>query len=593
MRRLAVIDLQTGQQPMANETGTIQVVFNGEIYNYRELRHELEQTGHSFHTSSDTEVIPHVYEEYGLNFPAKLNGIFAIALWDQDLQRLLLTRDRMGVKPLFYAVRDGTLYFGSETKCILAADGSRRELDIYGLDQFLTFEYTASPWTLFTDIKKLRPGSWFTWKGGESHSGNFWELPTQQGDPGWSEDEWAQRLRDILDRSVKRQLVSDVPLGCFLSGGIDSSILVSAMSRATNQPVKTFSIGFANESYNELRFARQMANLCHTDHHEAVLEPEYLGVVDQVIRHMDQPIADFSVFPTLLVSRAAREKVTVVLSGDGGDELFSGYDTYAADRIAQRSVDLLPSSIRKALLSLAQHIPLSDSKKGIRNKLRRFFEGGCLPADWQHMRWMTFLSASQKRELYLPDIYAEVLRQDERIVLMYLDNPGDDRLQRQLYCDTRFYLAEDILAKVDSMSMASSLETRVPYLDNEMLDFVLRMPSRLKRRGRNRKYLLKKAYSEYLPATILSREKQGFSIPVKSWLNREWNELMHVVLDEQEIRKDSLLNPKTVTRWIREHETNRANHSHILWALMVFRLWKDVFLSQVNPEKLRSEVSVN
>jgi len=590
MRRLAVIDLQTGQQPMADETGRIQVVFNGEIYNYRDLRHHLEQKGHRFRTTSDTEVIPHLYEEYGWAFPDKLNGIFAIALWDANLQRLLLTRDRIGIKPLFYSLRNGALYFGSEIKCILAADGSKRELDVYGLDQLLTFEYTASPWTLFSDVKKLQPGTWLTWRNGEIHTGVFWDLPSQRDDPGWTDEEWAHRLRSILDNSVKRQMVSDVPLGSFLSGGVDSSILVSAMSRASDQPIKTFSIGFSNESYNELHFARQVANRYHTDHQETLLEPEYFNMVDDVIEHLDQPIGDFSVFPTLLVSRVARKKVTVVLSGDGGDELFSGYDTYVADRVAHLSIDRLPLSVRKGLSFLAGLLPLSEAKKGLSNKIRRFFEGACQPPEWQHMRWMTFLSASQRKELYHPDIYSKVCGRNEEIVLQYLDNAGGDRLQRQLHCDTRFYLAENILSKVDLMSMATSLETRVPYLDNEMIDFVLSMPSRLKRHGKERKYILRKAYAQHLPAAILSREKQGFSIPLKAWLNAEWNGLMHEVLDESELKSDGLFNSETVSRWIKEHETNRANHSHILWGLMVFHLWKRRFLTPRNLQMAETQL---
>ncbi len=578
MRRLAVIDLQTGWQPMSNETGRVQVVFNGEIYNYRELRHFLQQKGHYFHTNSDTEVIPHLYEEYGLDFLDQLNGIFAIALWDVDVQRLLLTRDRMGVKPLFYSVRDGSFYFGSEVKCILAAGGSSKEIDVYGLDQFLTFEYTASPWTLFRDVKKLAPGSWITWQKGEICSGAFWRITREQEALSLPEDEWASRLKDIFNRSVKRQMVSDVPLGGFLSGGIDSSILISAMSHASNQPVKTFSIGFNNETYNELPFARQMAQHCQTEHYEAILEPRYLSMVDEVIEHMDQPISDFSVFPTLLVSRMAREKVTVALSGDGGDELFSGYDAYVADKMAQRSTDHLPTSLRRMLLSLSECIPLSEAKKGIRNNVRRFLEGAGLPSEWQHMRWMTFLSPDQKRELYLPEVHVKVASQTGEIILDYLDNPGEDRLQRQLFCDARFYLAEDIMSKVDLMSMATSLETRVPYLDNEVVDFVISMPSYLKWKGKERKYLLKRAYALDLPSAILRRKKEGFSIPLKAWLNAEWNSLMHELLDESEIKRSGLINPGTVNRLVHEHETNHANHSHILWGLMVFQLWQDKFL---------------
>jgi len=584
MRRLAVIDLVTGDQPMSNETGSVQVVFNGEIYNYRELRRQLEQRGHRFRTSSDTEVIPHLYEQYGLDFPSRLNGIFAIGLWDAELRRLLVVRDRLGVKPLFYAVNHQCFYFGSEIKCILAANGSDLNIDLEGVDQFLTLEYTASPSTLLSDVKKLPAGSWLTWKDGKTQEGVFWRLPDSQSDPGWSDEQWARGLREVLDDAVKRQMVSDVPLGAFLSGGVDSSILVSAMSRASNRPVRTFSIGFAEQSYNELHYARQAAQRCQTDHTEVILRPDYLNMVEEVVYHMDQPIGDFSVFPTLLVSKAARENVTVALSGDGGDELFSGYDAYIADRLAQRTVDRFPSFTKTALRFVANRLPLSAKKKGWCNGLRRFFEGACQPVEWQHMRWMTFLSTAQRKELYSPDVCLKASQAAERAIIQYLDNPGSDRLQRQLYADTRFYLVENILCKVDMMSMAASLETRVPYLDNEVVDFVLRMPSRLKWRGGQRKYILKRAYSQDLPRDILARRKQGFSIPLKSWLRREWNGLMHDVLEERRIRRDGLFNWRAVQRLVHEHESGRANHSHILWGLMVFHMWKRRFVeSAVAP----------
>ena len=578
MRRLAVIDLLTGQQPMFNETGSILVVFNGEIYNYQELKHELEQKGHHFLTTCDTEVLPHLYEEYGLDFPSKLNGIFAVALWDRDLKRLVLTRDRLGIKPLFYSIKGGALYFGSEVKCILAAGGSERELDLTGLDQFLTFEYTASPWTFFADVKKLKPGSWLTWRAGDVRQNTYWGLSEVSEQAKLSDDEWSNKLREVLDRAVQRQMISDVPLGSFLSGGIDSSILVSAMSRSSSRPVQTFSIGFANESYNELHYAREVARHCETDHHETILEPKYLDMVDEVIDHMDQPIGDFSVFPTLLVSKVARAKVTVVLSGDGGDELFAGYDSYVADRFAQSSLDLLPARLKEQILSWSRHLPVTQAKKGFWNKLRRFLEGGCLPTEWQHLRWMTFLSPEQKKQLYTSEVSRCLSGQQERLIREYLDGRSTDRLQKQLFCDTRFYLCENILTKVDLMSMATSLEARVPYLDNEVVDLVARMPSDLKLRGKERKYILKKAYRSYLPPGILRREKQGFSIPIKSWLNKEWNGLMHDVLNQRDVSQGGIFNWDTVSQWMRDHETGKANHSHILWALMVFHLWKQRFL---------------
>ncbi len=459
-----------------------------------------------------------------------------------------------------------------------------------GLDQLLSFEYTASPTTLLRDVRKLAPGGWLVWERGELRLGRFWKLEdaaraASGEDAGIrSEDDWAAELRATMDAAVARQMVSDVPLGSFLSGGIDSSIIVSAMSRASTRPVKTFSIGFRNRSYDELPWARLVAQHCRTEHHEEVLEPDYLQVVGDVIEHMDQPIADFSVFPTLLVSRVARRHVTVVLSGDGGDELFAGYDAYVADRASAATLDRLPSWLRRACFALGERIPGSEAKKDLRNNLKRFLEGAALPPPWQHLRWMTFLSPAQRAALYRPDVLAEVGDGAARAALAHLDNPGADRLQRQLFCDMTFYLPENILVKVDLMGMAPSLETRVPYLDNEMIDLALRLPSRLKWKGRERKYILKRAYARDLPPQILRRGKQGFSMPLKTWLNREWNPLLHELLSDSEMRASELFEPAAVARFVREHEAGHANHSHLLWGLMVFQLWRRRFLSPARYE---------
>jgi asparagine synthase (glutamine-hydrolysing) len=321
-----------------------------------------------------------------------------------------------------------------------------------------------------------------------------------------------------------------------------------------------------------------MAAHCGTEHHEEVLEPGYLDLVGDVVEHMDQPIGDFSVFPTLLVSRVARRHVTVVLSGDGGDELFAGYDAYAADRAAAATVDRLPAWLRRGLFALGERIPGTEAKKDARNNLKRFLEGAALPPAWQHLRWMSFLSPEQRRSLYRPEVLAEVADGAARAALVHLENAGADRLQRQLVCDMSFYLPENILVKLDLMGMAPSLEARVPYLDNEMIDLALRIPSRLKWKGRERKHILKRAYARDLPPEILRRGKQGFSMPLKTWLNQEWNPLLRELLSEPEIRATGLFEPATVARFVREHESNQANHSHLLWGLMVFQLWRRRFL---------------
>jgi asparagine synthase (glutamine-hydrolysing) len=583
MRRLAVIDLATGDQPVANEAGTVQVVFNGEIYNYRELRAQLLAKGHRFRGHSDSEVLPHLYDEYGPAFLAQLNGMFAIALWDSPRRRLLLARDRVGIKPLFYSQHRGSLYFASEVKCLLAAGGSGREIDPLGVDQLLTFEYTAGPTTLFKDVKKLAPGSWLTWHDGTVQQGSFWSLPDASAPTLTGPiPEIAERLRTTLTEAVRRQLVSDVPLGAFLSGGIDSSILVSAMSEVSPTPPLTFSVGFGDASYSELQFARRVADHCGTQHHEEVLTPNYLSVLPEVIGQLDQPIADFSVFPTLLVARMARSQVTVALGGDGGDELFAGYDAYQADRYSARLLDWLPRPLRANIERLARFVPMGSGKRGVGNQVRRFLEGAALPAPWQHMRWMIFLQEQTRVRLYAPHFRAQIPEQTGELVLAGLDDAlHSDRLAGQMRCDLRFYLAEDILPKVDAMSMASSLEARVPYLDNEVLDLALAIPSALKLRRGVRKWILREAFAQRLPREILRRGKEGFSMPMKNWLNNEWNPLMHELLSTENLARDGLFDARYVAVLMREHEARARNHSHLLWALMVFQLWRDRFASDL------------
>jgi asparagine synthase (glutamine-hydrolysing) len=579
MRRLAIIDLNTGDQPVTNTSGTIIVVFNGEIYNYRELRQDLIDKGHSFRSSGDSEVIPHLYEEYGMDFIARMNGMFAIALWDSRERRLLLTRDRAGIKPLYYSLRNGTLFFGSEVKAILVAGGSNREINPRGVDQLLTFEYTASPTTLFRDVHKLPAGGWLVWTKGDLQQGRFWSLPTSVTMLDESEEAIAERVRTTVTAAVRRQLVSDVPIGAFLSGGIDSSIMVATMSEVSPTPPMTFSVGFGEASYSEVEYARVVAAHCGTQHHEEILSPDYLSILPEVVSQLDQPIADFSVFPTLLVARMARRRVTVALGGDGGDELFAGYDAYQADRYAHAALDWLPRSLRQALDKCAQLTPLGRDKRGVVNQLRRFLEGAALPSRWQHMRWMVFLSNRGREQLYSPEFQAAVAGQTGEIISEMLDGGSASRLDDQMRCDLRFYLPEDILAKVDMMSMASSLEARVPYLDNEVIDLALTIPAHLKVRGGVRKYILKKAFKDRLPASILGRGKEGFSMPMKNWLNQEWNGLMHDLLCADNLRADGLFDAAAVQRLMREHEARKQNHSHLLWGLMVFQLWKQRFQS--------------
>jgi asparagine synthase (glutamine-hydrolysing) len=580
MRRLAVLDLQAGNQPVTNRTQTVYAVFNGEIYNYVELRRELAAKGYPLHGTGDSEIIPHLYDEYGLEFVTRLNGMFAIALWDSRCRRLLLLRDRMGIKPLFYSVRNGSLYFGSEVKCILAAGGSAARVDPRGLDQLLTFECTVAPATLFEDVKKLLPGSWLTWHEGTVCSGRFWSPQDAVETVRRPPEEIAEQLRETFTAAVRRQLASDVPLGAFLSGGVDSSILVAAMSETSPRAPLTFSVGFGEASYSELQHARAVAEHCGTRHHEELLTPDFLALLPDVVAQLDQPIADFSVFPTLLVSRMARSHVTVALGGDGADELFAGYDTYEADRYAARTLDWLPRPLRANIERAARLLPLGEGKRGLGNQLRRFLEGASLPAEWRHMRWMVALGDAARLRLYREPFRAQVTGNAVETIREAFNPVGRDSLAEQMRCDLRLYLPDNILTKIDAMSMATSLEARVPYLDNEVVDLALAIPSRLKLRGGVRKWILKKAFEGRLPASILRRGKEGFSMPMKNWLNGAWNSLMHELLCRENLTRDGLFEPIHVETLMREHETRARNHSHVLWALMVFQLWRDRFASE-------------
>jgi asparagine synthase (glutamine-hydrolysing) len=578
MRRLSIIDLKTGHQPLSNEDGSVWIVFNGEIYNFRELRAELEAGGHRFRTSSDTEVIVHGYEAWGDAVCEKLNGIFAFALWDRRRRRLFAARDHLGVKPLYW-YRDGEkLVFGSEIKAILACPGIHRTLDLDALNQYLTFEYVPSPASIFREIRKLEPGHRLAVEDGAVTIEPYW---TYRPEPvRWTEPEARERLRELLRDAVRLQLVSDVPLGAFLSGGIDSSIVVALMAGLADRPVKTFSIGFEESSYDELRFARAVAKRYGTEHHEFTIRPQALELTEKLVRHLDEPFGDFSIFPTYLVSKMARDFVTVTLSGDGGDELFAGYDTYLAHRFDRRVYHRLPRVVKNRVLGpLAVRIPPSGRKKGAVNSFKRFVLGTRLPKELMHARWMVFLGETERRRLFSEDALAGLDPElpYEPILRHSRDAAGSDDVARTGYVDVKTYLTDDILVKVDRMSMAASLEARVPYLDRRLVEFALSLPPGLKMRGLRTKVLLKDSFREELPPEIRRRGKQGFSIPIKNWIRSELRPMLLDLLSEKRIREQGLFDPATVARLVREHLDGVENHSHVLWALMVFELWNDLY----------------
>lgn len=575
MRRLSIIDLVTGDQPMSNEDGTVQVVHNGEIYNFKLLRKKLINSGHEFKSNSDTEAIVHAYEEYGDQCCEYFNGMFAFALWDAARQRLLLARDHLGIKPLYYWIGKDRIIFGSELKSVISHPEVPRNVDLHALDQYLTLEYIPSPRTIFQEVKKLPAGSRLVFEDGAATVAEYWDLP--EIDPPQDENVVAEMLTELIDEAVRMQLVSDVPLGAFLSGGIDSSTVVSSMSMASSHPVKTFSIGFDDATYDELPFARAVAQRYNTDHTEEIIEPNIAEVAERLVRHLDEPFGDFSIFPTFLVSEVARREVKVVLSGDGGDELFGGYDTYVAQEL-DRYYRYLPGHLRENLLpALLTRVPPRPAKKGLVNKTKRFVEGAALNSALQHARWMQFLSPQDKAVLYQPDLLEALNGQNATEVLekYFQRTAGRDPLIQQQYVDIKTYLVDDILTKVDRMSMAVSLETRVPLLDYRIVELAANLPARMKLNRGQTKLILKQAMAERLPNEVLKKPKQGFSIPIKNWLKDPLKPMMVDLLAFDKVKQRGYFNPDCVSRWVTEHLNGTSNHSHRLWALMVFEMWNE------------------
>jgi asparagine synthase (glutamine-hydrolysing) len=584
-RRLSIIDIEGGHQPLSNEDGSIWAAHNGEVYNFPALREELKSLGHRFQTRTDTETIVHSYEQWGDEFVQRLRGMFATALWDRKKSRLIIIRDRVGIKPLYYTLlKDHTLVFGSELKTILKHPGVDRKIDPHALDLFLTIEYIPAPHSIFRNIHKLPAGSMLIHEKGETKITSYWNLPSRITPPeeisrlslADCKDELYARLKE----SVKLRLLSDVPLGAFLSGGIDSSSIVGLMHELKASPLQTFSIGFKESSYNELDYARPIAERFNTDHKEHICSPEALSLTEKLIRHLDEPFGDFSVFPTYLVSKMARDHVKVILSGDGGDELFGGYEHYQAQKLSPRG---LSSLVRTSLGRTIGALPPLERKKGWWNKLRRYIEGLDHPYGSRHLRWMTFLSQRAKNGLYsdsFRDLLEDIkpLHEIPPFPDIFRDLPVFDRTNGELYIDLKSYLVDDILVKVDRMSMATSLETRVPLLDHKVIEFVFSLPGRLKIKGLTTKWLFKKTMERLLPRENIYRKKEGFSIPMKHWLKSELKELMCDTLNEERIREDGFFNWTQIQTMISAHLQGKENFSHQLWALMVFAIWKDHYL---------------
>jgi asparagine synthase (glutamine-hydrolysing) len=577
MRRLSIIDLSGGKQPIFNQERTVLTVFNGEIYNFRELRRELEFRGHVFATHTDTEVIVYAYEEYGADFPKYLNGMFAIALHDTVRKKLFLVRDHIGIKPLYYAYDGKYLVWGSEIKALLASGLVERSLDLDALGEFFAWEYVPGQATLFQAIRKLEPGAMLEidLQNPRCEPQPFWDIPQVVEDHRLSEAEWVELVDAQVKKSVTMQLVSDVPLGAFLSGGVDSSLVVAAMGEA-----QTFSIGFDDASYNELQWAQRVAQSLGVNHIDEIIQPDVADLFEHLMQFFDDPIGDFSIFPTYLVSKLARQHVTVSLSGDGGDELFGGYETYLADDRA-RQYQRIPSFIRNgAIEKVIKSLKPQPQKKGTINKAKRFIEGLEHPADLSHARWRLFVGETVRQELFAPEILKEVKVPAAAHIQELFRRAGERQpLNRSLYVDVKSYLSDNILTKVDRMSMAVSLEARVPYLDPDLVALAFRIPDSFKIRNGETKALLKSVAARHVPKECIYRPKEGFSIPIKNWLGTKFRPILEVCTDRKMIGEQGIFNPETITRLKTEHLSGTANHSHILWSLIVFQTWQRLWLA--------------
>ncbi len=582
--RLSIIDIAGGHQPLANEDGSVWVILNGEIYNYKELRADLEARGHRFRTETDTETIVHLYEESGTGCLGHLRGMFAFALWDEGRRRLFLARDRLGQKPLVYWTDGRRFCFASEAKALLQVPGVPRELEPEALHHYLTLAYVPAPLTMFRGIKKLSPAHFLL-------VGERVAQPTRYWQPGFHREErryeeaYAEELRETLREATRLRLRSDVPLGAFLSGGIDSSITVALMSTLTEQPVKTFSIGSEEKAYDEVAYARLIAERYHTDHREFTVRPDCLAVLPRLIWFYGEPFADSSAIPTYYVSGITRRFVTVALTGDAGDECFAGYPRYRAVKLAGY-FDRLPRVLRRAIASpLWQRLPSSLEQKSALRRLKKLLAALALPHELRYLTWIAYFTEEQKRALYQGNLARPTAGLDtaDLLAARFADVPDRDPLTATTYVDLMTYLPDDLLVKVDVASMAHSLECRSPFLDHHVVELAARMPIELKLRAFKSKYLLKRTFRDLLPRQILHRRKMGFAVPLARWLRNELQGFLKDVLLGSSALSRGYFRRQVVNQLIEEHVAGVFDHAYRLWALLWFELWCQMFLDNPPP----------
>jgi asparagine synthase (glutamine-hydrolysing) len=568
--RLKIIDLGSGDQPILSEDGDVAIVFNGEIYNHQELRAELEGLGHRFYSHCDTETVLRAFIEWDTDCFARLRGMFAIALWTKSTKRLMLARDRMGIKPLYFARRGEDLFFGSELKAILIHPEIERRLSLDGLDCYLSLNYVPCPWTLVEGIEKLPPGKWLEWRDGRISSHAYWQLPlATSGD--WTLESAREKLDTLLRQSIREHLISDVPLGMWLSGGIDSSAILHYAANESSAPLKTFSISFQGRSFDETAYIREVAQRYHTEHEELDLNPDadLRGAIEEFAYYSDEPSADAGALPVWFLSKLSKTKTTVSLSGEGADELFGGYLTHRANRLAALARRLPRKALQLALDALRTW-PVSDEKISFEYQLKRFLEGSLMSPERAHVYWNGTFSEEQKSALLKSELPPAL----DRILGGLRDRfQGNDDLSPYLWFDQSYFLPDDILNKADRMSMAHSLEVRPPFLDHRIVEFAATLPASLKIRGSRQKVLLKELMRDKLPSSVLQRRKVGFDIPAHDWLRGCLRSLMLEVLMDGASEHSTLFRREVIEKQIREHLERRINVGYHLWGLMVLFLW--------------------
>ncbi|QLA15096.1 asparagine synthase (glutamine-hydrolyzing) [Desulfolutivibrio sulfoxidireducens] len=574
-RRLSIIDLSTGGQPMTDHSGHVSITFNGEIYNYREIRRDLTAKGYIFRTNSDTEVILNAWMDKGPDCLDAFEGMFAFALWDKRTRTLFAARDRFGKKPFFYTLQKGVFAFASELTALRTLPFLSLDVATQALARFLSYEYVPTPQSIYRQVKKLKPAHYLLFHAGEISTAPYWDMPPPDPDTGQSENELCERLRLLLAQAVKRRLVSDVPLGVFLSGGIDSST-VAAFMAGMSATIKTFSIGFTEKSYDESAYARSVAKRFATEHHERILSAaECGGLLPDIVARFDEPMADPSIVPTYLLSKVTREKVTVALGGDGPDELFAGYEYYPGFKLAEKYLRL-PAFLRKGLIEpIARRLPQSSGYVNPRRVAQTFLAGVAAPRNLRVQTWLSAFSPEAQMSLWHnpdPDVLAPA-RLFAPTTRLFDAFPADAPLAKVFYTFARQYMLDYILVKVDRCSMMHSLEVRAPFLDRDLAEFACRLPITMKLRGETRKYILKKAVADILPKEILTRPKRGFLIPSAMWLRESLKPHMDELLGEAFLKKQGLFNPKTVAALRAEHQNGTRDHRKELWTLLVLQLW--------------------